>query len=336
MSPRILIIALLPSILLGVACAYLFGQVQRERERTRAESELRSELESRIAALDGTRNRSEQELRRLRALSTEPGRVESRVHPAMPGQAPAVAAAAGVSPASGPFPQPSAAQLEWMRSPIARDLMRSHQRDWLLRSNAELFELLDLPPEQTKALIELMVDAQSPGLEFGMPDPADPEALQRKFQEHQRKTDAALKELLGDEKYRTYQEYQGSVAERMQVAELQRLFDGTSTPLGADQSAQILAALLEQREHAPNPMPGRNVLSPDDIEKYQQWFEDQSLRVREHIAVFLTPEQLERYNSYQQMQDALRREAGQQGGMFSGMGTVAFSSSGSLSVQSSD
>ena len=52
MSPRTIIVALLPSALLGILCAHLYAEVQRERERVRTESALRSELEGRLAALD--------------------------------------------------------------------------------------------------------------------------------------------------------------------------------------------------------------------------------------------------------------------------------------------
>jgi hypothetical protein len=189
-----------------------------------------------------------------------------------------------------------------MRSPIARDLQRSHQRDWIRRSSDDLFALLDLSPEQTEVLIALMADAQSPPFELGAAGAIDPEALHKKLREHQRESEAAIRELLGDEKFRTYQEYQGSAMERMQVAELKRLFEATPTPLRAEQSDQLLAVFREERERAPTPTPWSDRSGPAPAE-------EQQLRIRERVGALLTPEQLDRFMAYQQMQDAMRQEA---------------------------
>ncbi|HSC05849.1 MAG TPA: hypothetical protein VLD59_03390 [Steroidobacteraceae bacterium] len=332
MSPRIVIIALLPSALLGILCAHLYAEVQRERERVRTESALRSGLQARLATLDGTR--AQLERRQL-------GQVHDRANEQDPQRSPPGAASATiylppthVEPATASDvvdPRPSAAQLEWMRSPIARDLTRAHQREWLRRSNEELFDLLDLSPEQADSLIALMADGQIPPFEFGSSgvlDPAAIEEMQNKMREQQRDTNRAIRELLGEEKYRAYTDYQGSAMERMQVAELSRLFEATPTPLGAEQAKQILAAFIEERTTVPQEWMGERVRpTPEDLQRYQQAFEERELRVRERIAALLTPEQLERYTSYQQMQDAMRQDAGLAGGVVGVRGGVMFSSS---------
>lgn len=329
MSPRTIIVALLPSALLGILCAHLYAEVQRERERVRTESALRSELEGRLAALDA---RAQLERRQL-------GPGHDRANEQDPQRSPQGAASATINPpptviepatASNVVdPRPSAAQLEWMQSPIARDLMRSHQREWLRRSNEELFDLLDLSPEQADSLIALMADGQMPPFEFtspGAPDPAAIEEMQNKMREQQRNTDRSIRELLGEEKYRAYTDYQASAMERMQVGELRRLFEATPTPLGAEQSRQILAAFIEERTTVPREWMGVRPTS-EELQRYQQAFEEHQLRVRERIATLLTPEQLERYRSYQQMQDAMRQDAAREGGVVGIRGGVMFSSS---------
>jgi hypothetical protein len=332
MSPRVAIVALLPSVLLGILCAHLYTEVQRERERARTESELRSELQDRLAKLDGTRAQPVREPGQARDHADEPGarRPPSRAMSAA--VAPPPARVEALTQAQNMAGQPSAAQLEWMRSPIARDLMQSHQREWLRRSNEELFALLGLSPEQADSLVALMADGQSPALEFGVPgappDPVALEEMQNRLREHQRKTELAIRELLGEEKYRAYAEYQASAMERMQLAELRRLFEATPTPLRAEQSKQLLAALLEERStvQLPSWISDRVVPTPEDMQRYHQMYEEQQLRVRERIAALLTPEQLERYRAYQQMQDAMNQDAGIAGGV-AVEGGVMFSSS---------
>ena len=171
-----------------------------------------------------------------------------------------------------------------------------------------------------------------PALEFGLPgsppDPAALEEMQNKFREQQRKTDLAIRELLGEDKYRVYADYQASAMERMQLAELRRLFEATPTPLRAEQSKQLLAALSEERSTVQQPpwISDRVVPTPEDLQRYQQTYEEHQLRVRERIGALLTPEQLERYRAYQQMQDAMRQDAGMAGGV-AVQGGVMFSSS---------
>src|SRR5262245_42274309 len=199
MQSRTVSLALLPSVLLGIASAYLYSDLQRERTRARTESELRSELQGRVTQLDSKRAQLEQELAGLRVHSNDSVRLDAPP-PVASADKQAPAAAGALSTVEAPFAQPSTAQLEWMRSPIARDLQRSHQRDWIRRSSDDLFALLDLSPEQTEALIALMADAQSPPFEFGQFGPQgaiDPEALHKKLREHQRQSEAAIRELLG-------------------------------------------------------------------------------------------------------------------------------------------
>ena len=97
--------------------------------------------------------------------------------------------------------------------------------------------------------------------------------------------------------------------------DIRRLFDTTPAPLAADQAAQLLAALVEERERAPPPKFDPNARSTDFMETYKQWADDHTARVRERAASVLTPEQFERFSEYQDLQDAMRREGMSQGGM---------------------
>src|SRR5882672_2182611 len=273
MKARALILPLIPTVGLGIACAYLYDQVRDGRERPRVETEVRRAQDARIEMLESTRARLEQEIERLHASLDESSRGKPSLVP------PAVAAAVGVN--AGPLPQPSAAALEWMRNPIARDMMRSQQREWVQKSNAELLERLDLSREQAKRFIELLVDGQNASLELAQQNSGDPAATERVINDRQRETDAALRTLLGEEKFRTHKEYQRSAAERVQVDDIRRLFETTPAPLAADQATQLLAALVEEREHAPPPKLDPNAPPTDFMDRYKQWTADHTARVRE-------------------------------------------------------
>ena len=328
MSRQTVIIALLPTLLLGFVCAYLYSELQRERELARTQNELRSDLQERIAVLDATRSQLEHELVRLRAASNGPAPNGVPRLGNAPDAIPAETTSMTMPEVVGQPMGLSAAQREWMTSPIARDLMRSHQRDWIRRSNEDLFALLELSPEEAEALIALMADAQTPGIELGTTRPIDPatlENMRNKMDEQRRKTDEAIREMLGEEKYRKYQDYRNSETERIQIAELQRLFEATPTPLRAEQSAQLLAALIEERGTAAPWTRGPTMPTAEEVQRYQQWAQDYQLRVEERIASLLSPEQLERYNAFRRMQAAMRSD-GIAGGVAI-QGGVAFSSS---------
>jgi hypothetical protein len=328
MSHRTVIIALLPTLLLGFVCAYLYSELQGERERARTESALRSDLQGRVANLDATRAQLERKLASLRMPSDETGLTEAPRVPRSPDATAPPARVVEMSDANGMAVGPSTAQLEWMKSPIARDLMRSHQREWIRRSSDDLFTLLDLSPGQTEALIALMADAQSPGFELGASGRIDPvtfENVRNKVEDQRRQTDQAIRELLGEEKYRTYQDYRNTEMERTQVSELRRLFETTATPLRGEQSAQLLAALIEERTTAPPWTRDQAAPTEDETQRYQQWSEEYQLRVQERIASLLSPEQLERYNAFRRMQEAMRTDAISGGVAI--QGGIAFSSS---------
>jgi len=224
-----------------------------------------------------------------------------------------VAAAVGIN--AGPLPQSSAAATEWIRNPIARDMMRSHQREWLQKSSAELLETLDLSPKQAERYIELLADGQSASFDLAQQNGGDPAAIERAINDRQRDTDAALKALLGEEKFRTHEQYQRSAGERVQVDDIRRLFETTPAPLAADQTAQILTALVEERERVPPPTFDPNTRPADFMDSYEQWADDHTARVRERVASVLTPEQFERFSEYQDMQHAMRRDDMSQGGV---------------------
>jgi hypothetical protein len=297
----------------------LVDQIRDGRDRARVETELRREQEARIKELESTRARLEQEMDRLHASLDESSRDKPSLVPgrtaqqaAASNEPAAVAAAVGVN--AGPVPQSSAADPEWMSNPIAHDMMRSHQREWLQKSSAELLETLDLSPEQAERYIELLVDGQGAvdGQSASFDHVQQDSGL---INDRQRETDAALMALLGEEKFRTHEEYQRSAEERVQVDDIRRLFDTTPAPLAADQAAQLLAALVEERERAPPPKLDANAQSTDFMETYNQWADDHTARVRERAASVLTPEQFERFSEYQDLQDAMRRDDMSRGGM---------------------
>src|SRR2546423_6717645 len=132
MKARTLILPLIPTVGLAIACAYLYEQVRDGRDRARVETELRRAQDARIKRLESTRARLEHEMERLYASLAEssggkPSLVPSKTvqQAAASNVPPAVVAAVGVN--AGPLAPPSAAALEWMRNPIARDVMRSQQ-----------------------------------------------------------------------------------------------------------------------------------------------------------------------------------------------------------------
>src|SRR6185436_5869889 len=76
------------------------------------------------------------------------------------------------------------------------------------------------------------------------------DALQA-IKEQEKGVQAKLKQLLGDERYGRYEDYQKSVTARMMVNSLRQQMDESPTPLRDEQSAQLLAIMREEKARVP-------------------------------------------------------------------------------------
>jgi hypothetical protein len=216
-------------------------------------------------------------------------------------------------------------QAALLRDPEYRDAMLAQQKVGLRQGSPNLARDLDLSPEQADRLFSTLAEQQlrsmesaSPMMWGEQPDPAQVQEYQRKAMEQQRANDTELKRVLGEAKYREYQEYQSLSGVRWEADRVRTALANAGVPLDENLTKPLLKTLQEQQQKMMQQMAaaassattqnhffaaggvGATVVASDGTngnmiemqEKSLEFQAQQQKRQREALAHVLTPEQL--------------------------------------------
>ena len=146
-------------------------------------------------------------------------------------------------------------QAALLRDPEYRDAMLAQQKMGLRQSSPNLTRDLDLSAEQADRLFSTLAEQQvrsmettSPMMWGEQPDPAKMQEYQRKAMEQQRANDTEVKRVLGDAKYREYQEYQSLSGVRWEADRMRTALADAGVPLEENLAKPMLKALQEQQQ----------------------------------------------------------------------------------------
>jgi hypothetical protein len=232
-------------------------------------------------------------------------------------------------------------QAALMRDPEYRDAMLAQQKMGVRQANPNLVRDLDLAPEQADRLFSTLAEQQMRSMENNVPvmwgeqpDPAKVQEFQRKMLDQQRANETEIKRVLGDQKFREYQEYQSLSGVRWEADAVRTTLANAGVPLDENLTKPLLKSLQEQQQKMLQQMaaaaPGTNqffapgvgvsaAMSSDNSVANMLKMQEQALeyqaqhqkRQREALARVLTPEQLkvieDEHNSQLQMQRAQLR-----------------------------
>lgn len=217
-----------------------------------------------------------------------------------------------------------------------REAMHAQQKVMLMRSNPNVARDLDLTADQVDQLFGALADQQLRSMENAdafqwseQPDPAKMQEMSRKAMELQQANEAELKQVLGETKYRDWQEYQALSGVRWEADRVRASLASSGMPLDDDKMKPLMKSLQEQQQKMMQQMaaavPSQNrfvatagfITEPgsDDALQIQQKSLDvmaqHQRRQREALARVLTPEQVkviaEEHNAELQMQRAQLR-----------------------------
>jgi hypothetical protein len=239
------------------------------------------------------------------------------------------------------FRQGMERQAALLRDPEYRDAMLAQQKMGLRQTNPNLVRDLDLTPEQADRLFTALAEQQLRAMEnsnpwaFGeQPDQAKVQEFQRKMMEQQTANETELKRVLGDAKYREYQEYQSLSGVRWEADRVRTTLANAGVPLDESLTKPLLKTLQDQQQKMMQQMasaaapghgntlqlvnvwagPSDNGSTPDMVqiqEKALDFQAQQQKRQRDALAHVLTPEQIkvieEQHNTELQMQRAQLR-----------------------------
>jgi hypothetical protein len=302
----------------GAAAVYLWQQLASERS-------LNAELNDRVMALEVAQQAAALSPAPAPSIATEGGAAAAPVAP------PPAAAKKGQADANNPAAGIAAVAKEMLSTKAGQDMTRTMMRSMVTQQYPDLGKELGLTPEQASELLDTltrqMVDASSQSMDLlaGNGGPDAMRELQRKSEEIQKNNDAEISSLLGS-KYPKFQEYQGTMAARQQVTQLQNALStsgvtglsdaqkqGLITALGAEQQR-----IQQDARNAPPAARGGNYL-----DQQLQQASEQSRRLVNAASAYLNPQQLESYKKMQDQQlEMVRGLMGAFGGAQGGAGAT--------------
>jgi hypothetical protein len=184
---------------------------------------------------------------------------------------------------------------------------------------AGLFKDLNLAPDEKEKLKGILTEAQMRNIEsaqglFGGKQEGAADDSQKQTADAKQQTDADIKALLGDERFAQYEEYQKSMGERMQIDQLKTQLAAENLPLQDQQMAQLLQAMKDEKTKLPpaiptdqTQMPKKEMFTAENLDKQMKWIDDYNQRVADRAAQILTPEQLTKYQAFQEQQTSMQK-----------------------------
>ncbi|MES2706895.1 MAG: hypothetical protein V4726_09870 [Verrucomicrobiota bacterium] len=213
------------------------------------------------------------------------------------------------------------AMSKMMKDPAMRDMMKSQARGQVDFMYRDLMDMLNLPPEKRDALTKILTDRADIGMEMGMammsgkkPTEEEKKAQSEAMAKMTTDTDKALKELLGDEDYPKFDQFEKSQPERMQLNSLTAQLKDAGLELAPEAETQLMDAMYEERTQFKfdNDMGNQkntdmSRLTPENIQRYQDQTAILRGKVYDRAAKILTPEQLPVFKKSQDTQAAMEK-----------------------------
>jgi hypothetical protein len=148
-------------------------------------------------------------------------------------------------------------QQELMKDPEYRKARLAQTRMNMAQSYPGLAEALELTPEESNRLFDLLAESQMETSDVslltfmgsgGQPDAAAMAESSRRMQEMNRKRDAALQSLLGASGFQRWQDYQQTRAPRQQVVQLGRALEGMGATLSTEQARFLTDTFIAEQK----------------------------------------------------------------------------------------
>lgn len=280
-----------PSLVLLITIAIGFGAIMYFQEQRAAELErVAASLHAGSAELTAQTDRNRDEIRDLRK-QLEVFKAESEKLRAQ------LASAKGAG-ASAPSTRADTARMDGEKSgsgstmmsglakmftdPEMKKSMRVQQLVGVRMIYGDLAKELGLSPEDSQQFMEILADRQmdlsaAAMAKFG-PDGADKDASTQKVTDAQKRYAEQLQAMLGEERYKKFQTYEGSIGDRFLLQQFEGQFSASGAPLEAAQKERLLGFMREERTKTPS-----NLMNTTDPAKQMD-----ALKSDEAIGQFMT------------------------------------------------
>ena len=205
-----------------------------------------------------------------------------------------------------------------LKDPEMRKAMEQQQRMGMDMVYGGLMKQLQLPPEQEKKFKDLLLAQQMENLSQAGAmfdgDATDRAKVAQELATKRMENEEKIKELLGEEKFAEYQDYNQTMGERMMLEQFAR-----STEISPEQNAQLLAIMREEKKNMQINL-GNQAMDPtqdwqavlaseDATERLFSQQREVNQRVLERAGQVLSSEQMEKFSEALKSQAAMQ-EAG--------------------------
>jgi hypothetical protein len=331
MQKALIVLLLVATVALGVLCFVQRKELRTARDQVRvaeetraAETETQATQAARVKELERANARLDQQVQKFTAVTTSLRTNEAMQRSNITAWAERMKAggsAGAEGDSEGGFGKGMGDMLgKMMKDPAMREMMREQQKAMINLMYSGLYKDLKLSPEEKDKLRDLLTDAQMRNVEgaqgmFGdKKDPAAEAELTKAIADSKKQTDAEIKALLGDERYAQYEDYQKNVGERMQVDQFKNQLAAENLPLRDDQSAQLMQIMKEEKAARPpviptdqTEMPKKDMFTSENLDKQLKWMDEYNRRVFDRAGQVLTPEQLTKYQAFQEQQTSMQK-----------------------------
>ena len=215
---------------------------------------------------------------------------------------------------------------EMFKDPKMKEMIKSSQKAFmgpmLDKQYAALFQQLNLTPDQTAALKDLLQKKMSVGADAGMSmldgslDAAQRVDLAKQMKSETDDYDAQIKQFLGDDNYQVFQAYEKTTPDRMTVSQFSDQLSGSATPLSSDQQQQLIQMMSDERNgfqwtadyNNKNPLNGdfASMFSEDKINQFAKEKDQLDQQILARAQQMLTPDQLASFQQFQTTQRELQ------------------------------
>jgi hypothetical protein len=193
---------------------------------------------------------------------------------------------------------------EMLRDPNYRKAQLEAGRRQFARTRADAIRVVGMTPEQADRVVDLWVERNLRFTELGGSSLERPsEAMQTEMKRAGEAEQAELRSLLGEEKYERWSRYLASSQERGEVSQFRFELSASADPLGDSQADALVEAIYSERQRRTREyeeyvrsagITDRNVVSPQDRQRWLDLEKEANQRVHEAVAGTLSRAQLAR------------------------------------------
>jgi hypothetical protein len=313
-----------PSLTLFVAVAAGLGAVvYLEAQKVSDLETLSASMHAGNGELTAQADRNREEIRRLheqiQVFKTESDELRKKLAAGKSGSD--ATPGGNANPAASDKPESGQS---WMKGlakmftdPEMKKAMRVQQQVGIRMMYADLAKELGLSAEETQQLMEILADRQMDlsGAAMKNMDPkaANAEEQQKKMAETQKSYADQLKSVLGDERYKKLESYEGTMGDRWMMQQFEGQFAASGSPLEAPQKEKLLALMKQERANSPadktnlmnnsNPAQQMKALSSEEgVSQFVTSQEDFNRRVLNRSRDILNADQVAAFEKVQAQQ----------------------------------